>query len=106
MMIPSCLRVVYIIMDEERQRKAEMDKRPYLKTFAEFKKALSSDLELRSLIRSYRLTAEICVKYVIFNDDYSSCVEDSYIDNRDILQHQPHLTREDLENVEEEEEED
>jgi hypothetical protein len=54
-------------------------------------------VSLRKIVRYQKnLSAEFCVKYIVFNDVYSSCEEDSYIDYDDVLRHQTHLTMEDL----------
>ena len=42
------------------------------------------------------LSAEFCVKYLVFNDEFSSCDEDTYIDFYDVLRKQPHLLLNDL----------
>lgn len=54
---------------------------------------------LRILNRFQKLTAYVCAKYIIFggNDEkYGDCVEDRWLDDNDILQAQPHITREEL----------
>jgi hypothetical protein len=42
-----------------------------------------------------KLTADFCVKYIL-NEEYSSCVEETYINAYDVLQAQPHITKEEL----------
>ena len=57
---------------------------------------------LRLLSKCQKLSAYICAKYVIFggvNEDNGDCVEDTYLDTYDILNRQPHLTLEDIENA-------
>jgi hypothetical protein len=57
---------------------------------------------LRILNKYQKISAYIAAKYVIFggiNEDNGDCVEDTYLDCYDILQYQPHLTIEDLQNA-------
>ncbi len=54
---------------------------------------------LRTLSRYQKLTAYICVKYVIFggiDEDNGDCSEDTWLSDDDILIRQPHLTQEEL----------
>lgn len=57
---------------------------------------------LRNLNRYQKLSAYICAKYVIFggiNEDNGDCVEDTYLDTYDILRHQKHLTKQDIQDA-------
>lgn len=54
---------------------------------------------LRILSKCQKLTAYLCVKYVIFggiNEDNGDCHEDTWLDDNDILKRQPQITREEL----------
>jgi len=54
------------------------------------------NLDFKVLLRTQTLTAEFCVKYIL-NDDYASCVEDTYyFDYNRVLLHQSHLTENQL----------
>jgi hypothetical protein len=54
------------------------------------------DLDFKLLLRTQHLTAEFCVTYLL-NDEYASCVEDTYYFTDDkVLSKQKHLTQEDL----------
>jgi hypothetical protein len=60
---------------------------------------INDNLSLRILSRYQILTPYICAKYVIFggNDEkYGDCTEDRWLSDGDILQRQPHITREEL----------
>jgi hypothetical protein len=54
------------------------------------------DLDLKVILRTQTLTAEFCIKYIL-NDNYASCVEDTYyFDYNRVLSHQTHLTEKQL----------
>ena len=56
-------------------------------------------VSLRVLNRYQKLTPYICAKYVIFggnNEEYGDCTEDRWLDDYNILNAQPHITREEL----------
>ncbi len=83
-----------------RAKEAAEDKRPFLKTLEEFENAMDKPyMELRIVICKYRLTAQLCADCVIFNEKYGSSVEDTYISKNDILYYQPHITREELDEL-------
>ena len=52
-------------------------------------------LSIKTLLYTQVLTAEFCAKYIL-NDEYASCVEDTYICFYDVLQAQKHITEEEL----------
>ncbi len=54
------------------------------------------NLSLRTLLYTQYLTPEFCVKYIL-NDEYASCVEDTYICIGDILNSQKHISLADIE---------
>lgn len=56
-------------------------------------------LSLKTLLYTQRLTPEFCVKYIILNDDHASCEEDSYISEYDVRFAQPHISKQDLEDI-------
>jgi hypothetical protein len=49
----------------------------------------------KQLLTSYKFSAFICVKYIL-NEDYSTCTEDTYICDNQLLFYQTHLTNQDL----------
>jgi len=49
----------------------------------------------KTLLYTQKLTADFCVKYIL-NEEYSSCVEETYINAYDVLQAQQHITKEEL----------
>ena len=53
-------------------------------------------LSLKSILYTQRITAEFAVKYILTTDDYACCVEETYYDLDDVLDLQPHLTREEI----------
>ena len=53
------------------------------------------NLSVKYLLNYQLLDAEFCAKYIL-NDYCSTCVEDTYICNGDVLQKQPHISRLDL----------
>lgn len=86
--------------ENTRAKEAAEDKRPFIRTIEDFKKAMREPyMELRIIICKYRLTAEICADCVIFNERYGSSDEDTYISKNDILELQPHITREELDEL-------
>ena len=52
-------------------------------------------LSLWSLVKYQDLTAHFCAKYIL-DEEYASCVEDTYICMDDILCFQTHLTKEEI----------
>ncbi len=57
---------------------------------------------LRIINKYQKISAYIAAKYVIFggiNEDNGDCVEDTYLDSYDIINHQSHITIEDLQNA-------
>ena len=53
------------------------------------------DLSITRILRTQILTPEFCIKYIL-NEDYASCVEETYICDIDVLHHQPHIKQTDL----------
>ena len=53
------------------------------------------NLTNKTLLYTQKLTADFCVTYIL-NDEYTSCVEETYINVYDVLQAQPHITKEEL----------
>jgi hypothetical protein len=54
---------------------------------------------LRILSKYQRLTAYLCVKYIVFggiDEDNGDCDEDTWLSDADILCRQPHLSQEEL----------
>ena len=49
----------------------------------------------KTLLYTQQLTADFCVIYIL-NDEYSSCVEETYINVYDVLTAQKHMTKEEL----------
>lgn len=49
----------------------------------------------KTLLYTQKLTADFCVNYIL-NEEYSSCVEETYINAYDVLQAQLHITKEEL----------
>ena len=47
------------------------------------------------ILHTQHLTPEFCIKYIL-SEDYASCVEETYICDKDVLYHQPHITQEQL----------
>ena len=56
-------------------------------------------LSLKTILYTQQLTPEFCVKYIILNDEHASCGEDSYISEYAVTRAQPHISRQDLEDV-------
>ena len=57
-----------------------------------------NNLSFKTILHTQHLTAEFCVKYIL-NEEYVSCVEDSFICVGEILNAQKHLTLEDIQNA-------
>jgi hypothetical protein len=58
-----------------------------------------SFLSLRILVRNQKLTPYVCAKYVAFggrNEKYADCREDAWLATGDILYHQRHITKEEM----------
>jgi hypothetical protein len=53
-------------------------------------------LSLKTILYTQTITAEFAVKYILTTDDYACCVEETYYDINDVLDLQPHLTREEI----------
>ena len=53
------------------------------------------NLSITRILRTQILTPEFCIKYIL-NEDYASCVEETYICDIDVLHHQPHIKQIDL----------
>jgi len=52
-------------------------------------------INLRTLVRTQKLTPYVCAKYVVFgghNEMYAFGTEDAWISSGDVLNHQPHIT--------------
>ena len=56
------------------------------------------NIDIKYVLSTQILTAEFCVNYIL-NDDYAYCEEDTYICEADILDKQPHITNEELNNA-------
>ena len=56
------------------------------------------NLSMKAILYTQNLTAEFCVKYIL-NEDYASCVEDTYICIGEVLRAQKHLTLADIQRV-------
>ena len=50
------------------------------------------NLSVKYLLNYQILNAEFCAKYIL-SDYCSTCIEDTYICNSDVLHKQPHITR-------------
>ena len=48
-----------------------------------------------TILRTQVLTPDFCIKYIL-NEEYASCVEETYICDLDVLFHQPHITQSQL----------
>jgi len=48
------------------------------------------NLSISTVLNTQILTPEFCVKYIL-NEEYASCVEETYICDFDVLQRQPHI---------------
>lgn len=53
------------------------------------------NLSLFRILYTQHLTPAFCVKYIL-SEDYASCVEETYICDKDVLYHQPHIKQEEL----------
>ena len=53
-------------------------------------------LSLKTILYTQRITAEFAVKYILITNEYALCVEETYYDINDVLDLQPHLTREEI----------
>lgn len=56
------------------------------------------NLSISRILNTQILTPEFCVKYIL-NEDYASCVEETYICDIDVLHRQPHIKQSDLMNA-------
>lgn len=56
------------------------------------------NLSISRILNTQILTPEFCVKYIL-NEDYASCVEETYICDLDVLHRQPHIKQSDLMNA-------
>lgn len=57
-----------------------------------------NNLSISIILHTQILTPDFCVKYIL-NEDYASCVEETYICDLDVLRRQPHITQDDLYNA-------
>jgi hypothetical protein len=60
---------------------------------------LRNQVNLRTIVKTQKLTPYICAKYIIFggkNEEYGTGQEDRWIDDEDIIRLQPHITKQDL----------
>lgn len=53
------------------------------------------NLSITRILNTQTLTPEFCIKYIL-NEDYASCVEETYICDIDVLHKQPHIKQSDL----------
>lgn len=53
------------------------------------------NLSISRILNTQILTAEFCVKYIL-NEEYASCVEETYICDLDVLHKQPHIKQTEL----------
>jgi len=53
------------------------------------------NLSITRILRTQIITPEFCIKYIL-NEDYASCVEETYICDIDVLHNQPHIKQSDL----------
>lgn len=53
------------------------------------------NLSLFRILYTQHLTPAFCIKYIL-NEEYASCVEETYICDKDVLYHQPHIKQEEL----------
>lgn len=53
------------------------------------------NLSLYRILYTQELTPAFCVKYIL-NEEYASCVEETYICDVDVLYYQPHIKQEQL----------
>ena len=54
-----------------------------------------NNLSISIILNTQILTPEFCVKFIL-NEDYASCVEETYICDLDVLRRQPHITQDEL----------
>ena len=52
-------------------------------------------LSIKNLLYTQDLTPEFCVKYIL-NENYASCVEDTFICMGDVLNAQKHITKKEI----------
>lgn len=55
-----------------------------------------NNLSLKTILHTQTITAEFAVRYILTTDDYASCAEETYYDINDVLDLQPHLTRDEI----------
>jgi hypothetical protein len=53
-------------------------------------------LSLKTILYTQTITAEFAVKYILTTDAYALCAEETYYDINDVLDMQPHLTRDEI----------
>tara|TARA_B110000093_G_scaffold80613_1_gene87452 strand:- start:261 stop:584 length:324 start_codon:yes stop_codon:yes gene_type:complete len=58
-------------------------------------------LNLKSLLKTQKLTAEFCIKYIL-NDEYAYTDSEEYITTKEVVIYQKHLTNDDLDKAYEE----
>jgi hypothetical protein len=54
------------------------------------------NLSLKTLLKTQKLTAEFCIKYILTTDEYCWTNEETYIDWRDVLASQPHIKKNEI----------
>jgi hypothetical protein len=54
-----------------------------------------NNLSISRILNTQILTPEFCVKYIL-DEEYASCVEETYICDLDVLKRQPHIKSSDL----------
>ena len=56
-------------------------------------------INLRTLVRTQKLTPYVCAKYVVFggrNEMYAFGTEDAWLSTDDVLRHQPHISSQEM----------
>ena len=66
-----------------------------IKYYIEILEKNIDNLSITRILRTQILTPEFCIKYIL-NEDYASCVEETYICDIDVLHNQPHIKQSDL----------
>lgn len=76
---------------EYKKKEFDLYKNQYTETEL-IKHIFDDGVSLKKILCTQKhLSATFCMKYLIFNDEYSNGVEDSYIDVNDVLKYQKHL---------------
>jgi len=68
--------------------------RPHFYSMAELTKSIW-ELSLQTLLDTQTLTADFCVRFIL-DEDYAAGNEETYICDGDVLDCQPHLSKDDL----------